>query len=266
MTGMSFLREIVGEEKFRETYTRLNALVFTNESDERMWDNLLPIAAFHGAPLTAHNVKDYRLEIGMQKRHLNQKPMAVEDETSNLTKHAQKELELIGAFNKEKDFYGGMTGNAVMELIKVFSKQGHSGMSASLVRGLFNKAAAFEPLSPLTGEDSEWNETSKGVFQNNRCGRVFKENGQAYDIDGTVFREPSGSCYTSRESRVNVTFPYTPKTEYVDVQEELELPLVTPAIDPDPFPDSSNSFTDRDILTSILTVLVEIRDTLKEKP
>jgi len=49
---------------------------------------------------------------------------------------------------------------------------------------------------------------------------VFKdETGEAYDINGKVFREPSGSCYTSFESRVPVTFPYTPTTEYVDVVE-----------------------------------------------
>jgi len=140
---------------------------------------------------------------------------------SNLIDHAKKELELIGAFTEEGDFYGGMTGDAVMELIEVFSEQGHSGMSASLVRNLFNKAANYEPLSPLTGEDSEWHEVGDGVFQNRRCCRVFKQanrfNGQAYDIDGKVFREPNGSSYTSSDSFVPVTFPYTPHTEYVDV-------------------------------------------------
>ena len=44
-------------------------------------------------------------------------------EESNLVKHARRELELIGAFDEEKDFYAGMTGNAVIELIEVFSKQ-----------------------------------------------------------------------------------------------------------------------------------------------
>lgn len=29
--------------------------------------------------------------------------------------------------------------------------------------------------------------------------------------------EPDGGCYTSRDSLVPVTFPYTPKSEYVDV-------------------------------------------------
>jgi hypothetical protein len=138
---------------------------------------------------------------------------------SNLIDYARTELEAIGAFTTEGDFYGGMTGKAVMELIEVFAAQGHSGMSASLVRGLFNKLAAYEPLRPLTGDDSEWNEVGVGVFQNKRCSHVFKENGEAYDSEGKIFREPSGVCYTSKDSRVNIIFPYTPNMEYIDVPE-----------------------------------------------
>ena len=43
---------------------------------------------------------------------------------------------------------------------------------------------------------------------------------EVYDMDGRVFREPNGTCYTSRNSRVDITFPYTPTTEYVDVEAE----------------------------------------------
>jgi hypothetical protein len=61
---------------------------------------------------------------------------------------------------------------------------------------------------------------------------VFKEgDGQAYDTDGRVFwewykdqetGEKFKSHYTSRDSRVNVTFPYTPKKEYVYKQSDAE--------------------------------------------
>jgi len=83
---------------------------------------------------------------------------------------------------------------------------------------LFERVARFEPLISLTGEDNEWYEVGEGTYQNKRCSHVFKENGQAYDIDGKVFREPNGNCYTSGKSRVNITFPYTPKTEYINVK------------------------------------------------
>jgi hypothetical protein len=80
--------------------------------------------------------------------------------------------------------------------------------------------AAFEPLTPLTGGDEEWVEVTPGCLQNKRCSHVFKENGQAYDIQGKVFREASGSTYTSGDSRVPVTFPYMPKSVVVDVATE----------------------------------------------
>lgn len=135
---------------------------------------------------------------------------------SNLELHAKKEMEIAGLFDKDSD-YGGLLGEAVMKMVKVFADEGHSGFSANMAITIFEKVARFEPLTPLTGADDEWNEVGHGIFQNNRCSHVFKENGAAYDIVGKIFREPSGSCFTSFDSRTPVTFPYTPKHEYVDV-------------------------------------------------
>jgi hypothetical protein len=125
----------------------------------------------------------------------------------------------------------------VLKLLDVFADEGHSGSSAPYAINVFQKLAMFEPLVPLTGEDWEWTETSEGVFQNKRCGHVFKQadrfDGQAYDIEGIVFYEwherdldpdepgyPGKtrfkSHYTSSESRVPVTFPYTPIKNYVE--------------------------------------------------
>lgn len=110
----------------------------------------------------------------------------------------------------------------VIELVRVFSKQGHSGFSAPYCIETFRKVSMFEPLVPLQGTDDEWNDVGDGLWQNNRCPHVFKDtDGRAYDIDGRVFREPDGCCYTSRDSRVYVTFPYTPTREYVDVPKDV---------------------------------------------
>lgn len=138
---------------------------------------------------------------------------------SNLEDFAKDELTRAGMFDKDSD-YGGMLGDAVMKMVKVFADEGHSGFSANMAVTLFERVARFEPLTPLTGEDDEWNEVGEGVFQNRRCSHVFKENGRAYDLDGRIFRRPDGSCYCSRDSRVDVTFPYTPKREYVDAPED----------------------------------------------
>ena len=146
----------------------------------------------------------------------------------SLLEHAKRELDAAGYVPKteypvyDEDGYVEEDPNlwmrlCVLELIDVFAKQEHSGSSAPFCVALFQKLASYEPLGPLTGEDDEWVEVGPEVFQNARCSHVFKEDGEVYDINGKVFREPDGMCYTNHESRVPVTFPYDPVTEYVDV-------------------------------------------------
>jgi len=147
---------------------------------------------------------------------------------SNLVEHAKREFLAMGykPIEESEDDPNKWIQEDVLELLRVFAEQGHSGSSAPYCIRMFRKLAMFEPLIPLTGEDHEWNDVGNGVFQNNRCSHVFKQknryNGQAYDIRGRVFREPDGCCYTSKESSVPVTFPYTPKTEYVNVDKDTE--------------------------------------------
>lgn len=160
---------------------------------------------------------------------------------SNLLSHARAEFRAAGWMDDKGTYIDEMQGDIcehVLDLLRVFSDEGHSGSTAPYTVNLFKKLAMFEPIVPLTGEDWEWNEVGNGVFQNKRCSRVFKQanrfNGQAYDIDGKVFYEwverpldedeegyPGTrrykSSYTSKESCVPIVFPYTPKTEYVDV-------------------------------------------------
>ena len=138
---------------------------------------------------------------------------------NNYIKHAEREFKAAG-WDLENDEMQKMICDHVCELLNVFNGHGHSGTSAPYTIELFRKLAMFEPIAPLTGEDWEWTEIGEGVFQNKRCSHVFKENGQPYDIDGKIFRESNGSCYTNIKSRMNVDFPYTPKSEYIDVGED----------------------------------------------
>lgn len=151
---------------------------------------------------------------------------------SNLHSHAMLEFKAAGWLDEDGRFKDDMQEaicTHVLKLLDVFADEGHSGSSAPYAVNVFKKLAMYEPLVPLTGEDWEWHEASEGVFQNKRCSRVFKQgdrfNGQAYDIDGRVFYEwytdkETGekykSYYTSRDSLVPVTFPYTPSTEYIE--------------------------------------------------
>jgi hypothetical protein len=135
----------------------------------------------------------------------------------SLKEHAEREFAALGWDSTEEGPNKWMREN-ILELLETFSKQGHSGSSAPYAIGLFEKLARFEPLGPITGADSEWVEVGEGIWQNARCSHVFKgADGRAYDIDGRIFREPDGSCFTSGDSRVYIEFPYTPKREYVDV-------------------------------------------------
>lgn len=139
-------------------------------------------------------------------------------------RHARIELEAMGydLDDSEEGPNKWMVEN-VFDLLRVFSAQGHSGASAPYAVETFRKLALHEPLCPLNGELLEWVEVGPGVFQNKRCSHVFKQadrfNGQAYDLDGRVFREPNGACYTNADSRVPIVFPYTPTRIYVDVPE-----------------------------------------------
>lgn len=144
---------------------------------------------------------------------------------SNLVKHAQAEFRAAGWCDQDGKFGDEMQHlmcDQVIELLTIFGEHGHSGSSAPYAIDLFSKLAKFEPIAPLTGEDWEWSDTGH-CYQNVRASHVFKDyDGNCYDINGKVFWEWSGakedpykSYYTCRESRTPVTFPYTPKTEYV---------------------------------------------------
>ena len=119
-----------------------------------------------------------------------------------------------------------------LELLKVFCEQGHSGMSAPFALNLFSQLASRKPLTPLSGDASEWFDVGEGIWQNLRASNVFKgEDGVAYNIDGIVFwewyadeetGEKSKVYFTSKDSRVPVTFPYTipEKPEYREADPE----------------------------------------------
>ena len=91
-------------------------------------------------------------------------------------------------------------------------------------------------MSPLTGEDDEWdiNYTvhKTHVYQNNRNSAVFKEgkDGKAYYINAIIFKDNNGICSNSQGGGIKLkngktlssrqyirNFPFTPKSFYIDV-------------------------------------------------
>lgn len=150
---------------------------------------------------------------------------------NNYKFHALQEFRAAGWLDENGNYSDDMQEAIcahVLKLLEVFAAEEHSGTSAPYSINLFSKLAAFEPVVPVTGEDWEWTEIGDGMYQNKRCSHLFKQpdrfDGQAYDIDGKIFwewyksdedGEVFKSHFTSRDSAVPVTFPYTPKREYV---------------------------------------------------
>jgi hypothetical protein len=145
---------------------------------------------------------------------------------SNLTDWAKSELDrLITGDSDGAEMQRAITKN-ILEIVEVFSKQGHSGFSASYALNIIKRLLDWKPITPLTGEDSEWidqTESNGGnsLQQNNRCSAVFRhnnDNSTAYYIDGKVFSDDGGeSWFTNKESCVPVIFPYVvpEKPEYI---------------------------------------------------
>ncbi len=138
----------------------------------------------------------------------------------SLLDHARTELALLGPNDEMQQ----AMNKHLLTMVETFANEGHSGFSASYAISILERLLRYEPLTPLTGADGEWNEVGLAhggpeCWQNKRCSHVFKDDSGAYDSEGRIFREPSGSCYQNSRSRVYITFPYTPKHEYVDVEE-----------------------------------------------
>ena len=161
---------------------------------------------------------------------------------NNYKIHFERELEILRQ-NVDKD------DNLIIEdfipiiydILDVFATQGHSGGSApyysSALSNTIKKVLSFEPLSPITGKDSEWNDVSgmggdeREIYQNNRLSSVFKEgkDGKPYYIDAVIFRGQNDTCFTGNStklkngdsiaSRQYIKLPFKPKKFYIDVIE-----------------------------------------------
>lgn len=119
---------------------------------------------------------------------------------SPLVKWAREEVRLI----KENDLkdndadeisvkYAVSCYDSALEAFEVLCGQGHSGMSIKITQYILNKLIDTHPLTPITGEDSEWMEFSRGkgrskCYQNKRYPALFKY----VDADGTVSYSDNG--------------------------------------------------------------------------
>jgi len=153
--------------------------------------------------------------------------------------HAKREFTALGykPIEECEDDPNKWIQENILELLEVFSKQGHSGSSAPYCINLFKKLASFEPLAPLTFKDDEWNEIDTNVYQNNRMSSVFKDdkNGKPYYLYAIVMETQTGDRWNGtaklpdKYSGSNKTIgcaqyidtskPFEPKTFVLKVKE-----------------------------------------------
>lgn len=135
----------------------------------------------------------------------------------NLLEFSKNELEKIEKQCEDDDglaIQKLMTKN-LMDCIQVFSDAHFSGFSANYAINALTRLLSYKPLTPLTGEDDEWEDVSqyqsgKKLWQNKRCREIFKdENNNAYWVSAKYFSDDEGhTWYTSQDSSIPVTFPF----------------------------------------------------------
>lgn len=131
----------------------------------------------------------------------------------------------------------------ILALTEKFGKSGQSGGSAPFTAIALAKAikklCLQKPICPITGIEEEWMDVanlgdgdSDILYQNKRCSALFKnKDGRCWYLDAIAFKTANGDLWSSAFllnpglaikyfSRQYVkSFPFTPKTFYIDVNE-----------------------------------------------
>ena len=113
----------------------------------------------------------------------------------------------------------GEEDSAVMiQILEMFFGHWDSGGAVHFAAPVLQRLIAGKCVTPLSGADDEWVDHGSGVFQNIRCGSVFKdprfhEGKLAYDID------------RRGNERDPIEFPYWP------INWEVASPIVEIEVD-----------------------------------
>jgi hypothetical protein len=169
-------------------------------------------------------------------------------EKSSLYLWTKSELDrlLVGCGEKEgKDGLEmqKLINKDILDIVKIFCNQGHSGTSASYLIGKVTRLMDWKPISALTGEESEWGEphncNGRITQQNNRCSAVFRDdtdNSTAHYLYGRVYSDNGGHTWFTGNhkdgvvhSSVPVKFPYRvpDKPEYIYLNGEDSEEIIT---------------------------------------
>jgi len=148
------------------------------------------------------NIKDYVVKLCKVFSNQGHSGMSASVVSNIFTKLAEdKEAIPKSLFNKEKDFYGGMTGTAVKELLETFNSFDNlTDNDKKIVLNYFHKLTSYLPLTPLTFKEDEWHkvEGDNNSYQNIRNYAVFKdrETGRPYYIHAFYMKNQKGITYS----------------------------------------------------------------------
>jgi hypothetical protein len=144
--------------------------------------------------------------------------------------YAELELDILCKTAKEND--RPVVEEFIPEILSVVNKFRNSGQSggsapftAAIVADCIKKLCLHQPISPITGIDEEWSAEDGFGYQNIRCSALFKESkdSKPYYLDAIVWQgEDKYDTFTGTiegiRSRQSIkSFPWTPKTFYIDV-------------------------------------------------
>ncbi len=102
---------------------------------------------------------------------------------------ARDEMRRAGLYDDDCDYGSGEVAKCVEAMVAAFAAFGHSGGSADMTLGIFDKVARFKLLTPISSDASEWMDVSdvsgQPMWQNRRSSSCFsKDGGQTwYDLD-----------------------------------------------------------------------------------
>lgn len=142
----------------------------------------------------------------------------------SMVEFAENELKLLldTCTDEEAKNVQKVINKDILDIIKLFSEQGHSGFSAHYSMNILKRLMDYKPLSPITDNENEWTKLDYDndlAFQCKRCPSLFKDSdGRVYNVEGRIFSDDNGhTWYTNGNSRIYVTLPYSvpDKPEYV---------------------------------------------------
>lgn len=123
----------------------------------------------------------------------------------------------------------------ILDIIKLFSSQGHSGFSAGYSLNILKRLLDYKPLSAITGDEDEWEQLNYSpdlAYQNKRCPSLFRDaDGKVYNVEARIFSDDNGhTWYNCKESREYVELPYEvpakPECVIIDNMQERNSVMV----------------------------------------